>query len=389
MHLKIGEPPMIEIVEVTNKRLLRKFINFPVKLFKDVEEFTPYIFEDEMENLDPKRNHAAVYADFVLYLAYKDGEIVGRICGILNKRTNEKYNEKRMRFNRIDMIDDIEVTKALIRAVAEYGKAHGMNELVGPLGFNDQDKEGLLIEGFEYHNMFATFYHPPYYVEHFRKLGFVEDAVWNEYRVYIPEAMPERLSKVAEFTRKKSNLRLLEFTNKRYLKKHQIHYVKEAIELVDETYKDLYGYIPNDPAQIDQLVGQYIDLVHLDYVHIVLDENDKVVGFGLSIPTPSFALKRSKGKLLPFGWIGVLRALKKEKVLDMLLVAIKEEYQKTGILSLIYEQSINNAIKNGIKYAETGPELVTNEAVNSMWKILDHKRHKRRAAFVAPITLLD
>ena len=294
-----------------------------------------------------------------------------------------------MRFNRIDMIDDIEVTKALIRAVAEYGKAHGMNELVGPLGFNDQDKEGLLIEGFEYHNMFVTFYHPPYYVEHFRKLGFVEDAVWNEYRVYIPEAMPERLSKVAEFTRKKSNLRLLEFTNKRYLKKHQIHYVKEAIELVDETYKDLYGYIPNDPAQIDQLVGQYIDLVHIDYVHIVLDENDKVVGFGLSIPTPSFALKRSKGKLLPFGWIGVLRALKKEKVLDMLLVAIKEEYQKTGILSLIYEQSINNAIKNGIKYAETGPELVTNEAVNSMWKILDHKRHKRRAAFVAPITLLD
>ena len=154
---------MIEIVEVTNKRLLRKFINFPVKLFKDVEEFTPYIFEDEMVNLDPKRNHAAVYADFVLYLAYKDGEIVGRICGILNKRTNEKYNEKRMRFNRIDMIDDIEVTKALIRAVAEYGKAHGMNELVGPLGFNDQDKEGLLIEGFEYHNMFVTFYHPPYY----------------------------------------------------------------------------------------------------------------------------------------------------------------------------------------------------------------------------------
>lgn len=380
---------MIEIKQVTTKRQLKKFIQFPVKLLNHIEAFTPYIYEDEMDNLRPKTNPAFSYCDVRLFLAYKDGKIVGRIAAILNHRTNEKYNEKRIRFNRIDMIDDFEVTKALIKAVADFGKQFGMEEIVGPLGFNDQDKEGLLIAGFEYHNMFVTFYHPPYYVEHFRKLGFVEDAIWNEYRIEIPKEVPPRLSKLANFTKRTTGVKFLEFKNKRYLKKHQRRYILEALELVDLAYADLYGYIPNNPEQLEVLVDQYIPLVDLDFVSIIVDENDKVIAMGLMIPTPVFALKKHNGKLLPFGVFSVLRALKKSDVLDMLLVAVHPDYQKTGVITLIFERSIENAIKRGIRYAETGPELVTNVDMTSLWKHMNPNQHKKRAAFIAPITLLD
>lgn len=209
---------MIEVKVVNNKKMLKKFIDFLLTLYKDCPYFSPYIFEDEIDNLTPGRNPASKYCDFRLFLAYKDGKIVGRICGIINHFANNKYNQKRVRFNRIDMIDDIEVTKALIHAVEEFGKEQGMVEINGPLGYSDQDKEGLLTYGFDQFNMFATFYTYEYYVHHLQQLGFVVDAKWNEYKVYIPDEVNPVISKIAARALKNNHLTLLRFKNKRKLK---------------------------------------------------------------------------------------------------------------------------------------------------------------------------
>ena len=374
---------MIEIKVVNNGRLLKKFIDFPVKLYKGNKYFTPYIYEDEISNLMPGKNPAASYCDFKLFLAYREGKIVGRICAILNHFSNEKYHQKRIRFNRIDMIDDIEVTKALIKAVEDFGLQNGMTEIAGPLGYSDQDKEGLLTYGFEEHNMFATFYHFPYYYEHLKQLGFIEDAKWNEYRVFIPDKPDLKLQKIADYTAKKYDFHIVQF--KRKSKKAVKPYIVEVLSLVNRAYANLYGYVPIDEGQMYHLADQYIPLINLDYMQIVVDSNNKVVAFGLMIPTPVFALKRHKGHLFPLGWISFLRAIKKEKILDMLLVATEPELKNSGVMTMVFAAAINNAVRNKVKYCETGPELVTNEEVQSLWSRFEHVRHKTRACFVKPI----
>ena len=372
---------MIIIKEVKGKRMLKKFIDFPLSLYKNCPYFTPYLFEDELANLTPGKNPASRYCDFKLFLAYKDNKIVGRICAIINRFANEKYHQKRIRFNRIDMIDDIEVTKALTNAVEQYGKENGLEEINGPLGYSDQDKEGLLTYGFDKHNMFATFYTYEYYVQHLKQLGFVQDAKWNEYRIYIPEKVDPLISKIAQRALKNNNLHL--FKAKR--KKDIYPYVKKALYLVNECYKDLYGFVPIDDDQIDHLAKQYLPLINLDYIQLVLTEDDQLIGLGLMIPTPVFALKKINGHLFPFGFIKFLKALKNEKILDMLLVAVRDDYKNKGINAIIFEDAINNAIKNGVKYAETGPELEVNTAVQSMWKTFKTEKHKERCCFLKKI----
>jgi len=373
---------MIEICPVTTKRQLKKFVNFPIKLYKNCPYFTPYIYEEEINNLTPGKNPAQKYCDFKLFLAYKDGKIAGRICAILNHYSNEKYQQKRIRFNRIDMIDDLEVTRALIKAVENFGHEKGMNEIAGPLGYSDQDKEGLLTFGFEQHNMFATFYHYPYYYQHLQKLGFIDDATWREYRIRIPESQDiEKLEKVAGFVARKFDFHVVHIKNKKQLKP----YVVQVLSLMNVAYKDLYGYVPISEKEMQYLAAQYVPLLNLDYTVIVADKSEKVIAFGIMIPTPSFALKKSKGKLYPFGWIRFLHALKKAKVLDMLLVAVEPELQNTGVMSMIFAEAIRNANNNGIKYAETGPELLDNTKVQSLWKNLDHEHHKTRVCLLKKI----
>ncbi|MGI5881411.1 MAG: hypothetical protein ACOX6L_12675 [Syntrophomonadaceae bacterium] len=373
---------MIEVKLVTTKRQLKKFVNFPVKLYRDCPYFTPYIYEEEMSNLTPGKNPAESYCEFQPFLAYKDGKIVGRVCAILNHHANKRYQQKRIRFNRIDMIDDFEVTQALIKAVEDFGKERGMDEITGPLGYSDQDKEGLLKHGFDRHNMFVTFYHFPYYYQHLTKLGFVDDATWNEYRIYIPgEEAIGKMETLSDYIAKKFNYRLLDIKRKSDLKP----YVVKALSVMNRAFKDLYGYVQISEKDMHYLAGQYVPLFHLDYTAIVVDEHDEVVAFGVLIPTPAFALKKSKGKLLPFGWIGFLRALRKEKILDMLLVAVEPELQNTGVLTMIFAKAMRNAHKNGIKYAETGPELIDNLKVQSLWKNFEHEHHKTRVCMVKPI----
>lgn len=372
---------MITTKEVKGRRMLKAFIDFPSKLYKDCPYFTPYLYEDELDNLIPEKNPASKYCEFRLFLAYKDKKIVGRICGIINHYSNKKYNQKRIRFNRIDMIDDIEVTKALISAVEDWGRSRGLTEINGPLGYSDQDKEGLLTYGFDQKNMFVTFYTHEYYVRHLEQLGFKVDATWNEYRIHIPEKLDPRIERLSLYVQKKYHLTLLHFKNKRKIKP----YIKKCLRLINICYKDLYGYVEIDEKQMDHLAAQYVPLINLDFLQVVVDENDTVVGMGLMIPTPVNALKKHKGHLFPIGWIDFLHDLKHEKVLDMLLIGVHPDYQKLGVTAMIFEDAIKNAIKNGITDAETGPELEYNQKVQSLWNGFDLKQHKRRSAFLKPI----
>lgn len=373
---------MIEIKEVHSKKDLKTFINFPVKLYKDAPYFTPLLMMDEMNCLDVKKNPASTYCKFKLLLAYKDGKLVGRICGIINNFANQKYNQKRVRFNRLDMIDDIEVTKVLIGAIEAWGKENGLEEINGPLGYSDQDKEGLLTKGFDQLNMFITCYTHEYYVRHLKELGFVEDAKWNEYKIFIPKEVDPRIAKLAKRVEERYNLHMVHLKSKRHIK----NYVMKALYLVNECYKDLYGYVPIDDDQIRHLAAQYVPLINLDYLQLVETEDKRIVGLGLMVPSPALAVKKSKGRLFPFGWIGFFKALKKSKVLEMLLVAVDPAYQNKGVNAMIITEAVNNAIKNKVEYAETGPELQTNVPVQSLWKTFESEHHKERHCFLKPIT---
>lgn len=372
---------MIKIKEVTTKRELHAFINYPLKLFKGVKNFSPYIFEDEIVNLTPELNPASAWCDFKIFLAYRNNEIVGRIAGIISHYANEKYQQKRVRFNRIDMIDDLEVTKALINAVEVWGKENGMNEIIGPLGYSDQDKEGLLVEGFDYPNMFATLYHFPYYKDHLVALGFLEDAVWVENRIFIPKTIDPRYAKIIDHVESKYKVSVKKFKHKREIKP----YIRAALGLMNKAYDHLYGYVPIDESLMDVLGKQYYPLINVRYLSIVVNEKDELVAFGLAIPSPVFALKKINGKLFPFGFVRFLRALKHSKQLDLLLVAIEPELKNSGIINLVLHQIVTNAIEDEIEYAETGPQLEWNKEVQSLWKNYEHINHKRRVCYVKPI----
>lgn len=374
---------MITIKVVSTKRALKAFIDFPTKLYRNNPYFTPYIFEDELKNLNPQFNPASEYCDFRLFLAYKSGVIVGRVAAIINRYSNEKYQEKRVRFNRIDFIDDAEVFDALMKAVSDYGKSMGMTQMAGPLGYSDQDKEGLLTFGFQEKNMFVTFYTAEYYVKHFERYGFKVDATWNEYQIKVPKEVPPILEKISQRVLERNNLHLVKVTSKKF--KVLAPYIKQIFQLMNKTYDHLYGYVPVKEDLMDMLAKQYIPLVNLDYIQLVCDAQEKVVAFGLMIPSPVDALKRSKGHLFPFGFIDFFSQLKKSKVLDMLLVAVEPSLKNSGVLALVFTEAIKNAVKNGIQYAETGPELENNQHVQSLWKNFEHRHHKTRSAFVKDI----
>jgi hypothetical protein len=375
---------MVTIREVTSKALLKKFIDFPTFLYQDNPYFTPVIFEDELRTLNPKLNPASRYCDIKLFLAYKDNLIVGRVAAIINHYANTKYNEKRIRFNRIDFIDDAEVFDALIDAVSSYGKAHNLTELAGPLGFSDQDKEGLLTFGFEEKNMFVTFYTAAYYVDHFKRVGFEVDATWNEFQITIPKEIPEVLNKVSQRVLIRQNLKLIKVANKRY--RTLGPYVKKIFRLMNVAYDHLYGYVPVEEDLMDMLAKQYIPLLNLDYVQVVMNDNDELVAFGLMVPSPVDALKKHRGHLFPFGFIPFLKEIKRGRVLDMLLVAVDPRYRDSGVLALVLLEGLKNAIKNKVEIAETGPELANNQHIQSLWKHFPSRHHKSRSAFIKKIT---
>ena len=372
----------IEIKEVLNKKELWTWVRFPNRLYKDNDFFVPFLENDEFETFSKNKNPAYAFCETRLFLAYRDGKLVGRIAGLINHAYNKKWDKNAIRFTRFDFIDDYEASEALFNAVINWGKENNLTEIMGPIGFHDIDHEGMLVEGFDQLNMSITFYNHPYYLTHMQRLGLVKDIDWIEYKIYVPDKVNERIERIANHLAEKGDYKVVTYTDRKLLYKDAF----EAFDLIDVAYSKLYGTVPLTKEIIKNTIDAYIPLVNLKYICAVKDTNNKIVAFGIMVPSIAKALKKSNGKILPFGIFRMLKALKgKNDTLEMFLVAVDPSLQAQGIPALIINALLNILAENGVKYCETGPMLETNTKIHSLWRHFDKEQHKRRRCFIKQI----
>ncbi len=358
---------------------LHQYVQFGIDLYKGNDSYVPPLIMDEVGTLSPDVNPAFDFCDAQSFMAFRNGEPVGAITAIINKAYNEKTGEKLMRFGFVNFIDDKEVVDELFAAVEDWGRSRGMTEIVGPMGFSDMDYEGMLIDGFDELGTMATIYNYPYYPEHMDRMGYKKDVDWVEYRMTVPDAIPEKYARIADIVAKKYGLSVKKYTSRSKIKKE---YGQAIFELVNEAYANLYGFVPLTPRQIEFYIKSYIDVLRLEDVCLVVDSDGKLVALGISMPSLSRALQKSKGKLFPFGWWPLLQAIRgKSDVVDLLLVAVKPEYQSRGVNALIFADLIPQYIKNGYKFAESNLELEGNESVQKQWEYFERRQHRRRRAY--------
>lgn len=371
---------MIEIRELAPlKGNIKKFVKFERDLYKGNPYYVPPLLSSELDNLIPERNPAFDFCEACYFMAYRDGKPVGRIAVMINRQVNERSGEKAARFGFIDFIDDPEVSHALFEAAEKWAREKGMTKLVGPLGFTDLDREGTLIEGFDELSTMATTYNYPYYQSHIEKEGYVKDSDWMEFLMDVPEEVPEKYNRIADIVKKKYGLRVLKYSSRKRIKEEYGH---ALFNLINETYKDLYQYSPLTDRQIDKYIGDYLNLLNLDLLTLIINKERKLVGVGISMPSMSRALQKSKGKMLPFGWYHLLKGLKgvNDRV-DLMLVAVAPEYQNKGANALLFQDLIPQFIKYGYRYAESNPEMETNAKVQSQWEYFTRRQHRRRRSF--------
>ena len=376
----MGEYLMVEIREVKTRAELRKFVHFPLELYKDVPQFVPPMVGDDMSDWDPKKNPAFEYCEARCWLAWRDGKIVGRIGAILNHAANQKWQLNRMRFTQVDFIDDAEVSDALFRTVEDWAREKGCDEVHGPLGFCDLDREGMLVEGYDKRNMFITYYNHPYYNTHLERLGYGKDVDWVELKVYVPEDEHtlQRLEKLSERVLSYSKLHIVEVKSRKDYKP----LIRDVFKLVDEAYSGLYGTVPLTEKQVKRYADKFIPLINPELACFLKDDEGRLAAFGVSAPSMAEALKKSKGRLFPLGFIGVLKALKKNDALDLFLVAVRPEYKDKAVNAVLINHVVKGAVAMGIKYAETGPQLETNHRVRNQWNFFKTEQHKRRRCYV-------
>ena len=371
----------IAIREVLTKKDLIKWVRFPTELYKDNPYYVPFLEPDELDTFTKEKNPAYAFCETRLFLAYKDGKIAGRIAGLINHAFNKKWNRNAIRFTRFDFIDDYEVSKALFDEVTAWGREKGYTSVMGPIGFTDMDHEGMLVEGFEEFNMSITFYNAPYYLDHMEKLGLSKDIDWIEYKISVPKESNPVLERISEKLIAKG-FKVVTYTDRKVLRSDAL----EAFKVIDIAFSKLYGTVPLTQEIIKNAVDGYVPIVHLEYICSVKNEKGEIVGFGAMVPSIAKALKKSKGRLFPFGIVRLLRALKgKNDTLEMYFVAVTPEYQMQGVPALLITTLLKKLIENGVKYCETGPMLETNGAVHSLWKPFEKKQHKRRRCFTKDI----
>lgn len=380
----------IQIKRVETKKDLKRFIEFHYDLYKGNPYDVPNLYSDEVKTLSKNKNAAFDFCEAEYYLALKEGKIVGRVAAIINHKANEKWKKKDVRFGWIDFIDDIEVSRALFEAVEEYGRKKGMNDIVGPLGFTDMDPEGMLTWGFDKLGTMATIYNYEYYPQHMEKLGgWEKDNDYVEYYLVVPEKSPEKYTKIAEMVEKRYNLHVRKLTKKDIF---QGGYGKKLFDLINLTYSDLYGFSELTDRQIDQYVKMYFPLADLNLVTVIEDGNkdNQLAGLGITIPSLSHALQKCRrGRLFPFGWWHLLRAIKFHKTdgVDLLLMGFLPEYRSKGANALIFADLIPRYVDYGFKWGETQVEMESNEGVQSQWGPLDPINHKKRRCYRRSLTL--
>jgi GNAT superfamily N-acetyltransferase len=373
---------MVDIVEVKSRKQLKEFIYFPFRLYEDNPYWVPPLIMDEYNTLDKRKNPAFEYCDAKYWLAYKNGELVGRIAGIQNHAYVEKWDNKYTRFGWIDFIDDTEVSKALLKTVENWAAEQGMEAVHGPLGFCDLDKQGMLVEGFEEMGSIITYYHHPYYKEHMKLHGYKKDVDWFEFEIDLENFNQEdRLNKVSDRALEKEGLTILQIKSRNDFKP----YFSEIFGVLDIAFKDLYGVVELTDKQVKTYIEQYFSFVNPDYICLIVDENKRLAGFGICFPSFAKTVKKHRGKLLPFGFIDILKDIKKNDTLDLYLVGVRPEYKKIGVPAAMVNYCLKNALKNGIKKAIASPQLESNHAVHSLWRFFDARLHRRRRCFIKKV----
>lgn len=370
----------ILIKKVSNKKDLKRFIRFNYELYKNNPYSVPDLYDDMVGTFSTEKNAAFEFCEADYFLAYKDDKLVGRVAAIINRRANETWNKKEVRFGWIDFVDDPEVSKALLDTVEAWGKERGMEAIVGPLGFTDLDAEGMLVEGFDQLSTMSTIYNYPYYPQHMERLGFEKEADWVEYKLTVPDKLPEKFVRISEIILQKYNLKIKKLKRSEIKEKN---YGQKIFDLINEAYAPLYGYSKMTQGQINQYIKTYLPLIDLRMVSLVEDEAGELIAVGISMPSLSKALQKAKGKMRPFGWFHLLKALfvKKPDVLDLLLVGVKPEYQSKGVNALLFYDLVPTYQKMGFKYGESNPELELNKKVQAQWSAFESVQHKRRRAF--------
>jgi GNAT superfamily N-acetyltransferase len=371
----------IEIRPVTNRKELRQFIQFYYDLYRGNEYFVPFLYSDEMATLRSDKNPSFECCEAQYFMAFRDGQMVGRVAAIINRRANERWNCSQVRFGWFDFVDDVEVSTALLEAVEQWGSERGMTEIAGPLGFIDTDREGMLVEGFDQLSTMYVNYNYPYYPQHMERMaGFAKDNDYVEMKVKVPDVVPEKFAKITEMVRKRYGLRVHKFTRKELI---DDGYGRRVFDLLNETYQNLYGFSQLSERQINKLVNDYIKIADLNLVTAVMD-GDKMVGFGITFPSFSRAMQKTRdGRFLPFGWWQMLKILKwhKTPIVDLLLIGVLPEYRAKGANALIFDDLIRWFQRYHFEWAETGPQMESNDGVLSQWQYLEAVQNRRHRCY--------
>ena len=359
---------------------MKQFICFNYELYKGSPYAVPELYSDVRDTLDPKKNAAFEFCEAQPFIALRDEKVVGRIVAIINHKANSAWNKKAVRFGWVDFIDDAEVADALFAAVEEWGRERGMTEVHGPLGFTDFDPEGMLVEGFDRISTMATIYNYPYYPVHMERMGYTKDVDWMEYLLTAPTELPEKHARITRIVKEKYGLRVVKYTSHSKLARER---GTAIFELLNEAYAHLYGYSALSPKQIQQYINSYLPLLDLRLVPIIVDKDNNLIGFGILLPFLAEAFQKARGFMFPFGWWHLIKALKwnKTKTTEMLLVAVKPEYQGKGAVALIFDDIIPVHNQLGYKWSESNPELESNTKMQAQWDYFEREHHKRRRAY--------
>lgn len=374
----------ITVKKVETKADLKTFIKFPLKLYKGCPYYVPNIYLDELTALDPKKNPMGKYSKSAKFLAYKDGEVVGRVAAIINEIANRDWNHQEVRFGWIDFIDDKAVSQALIEAVIDFGKEYGMTQISGPLGFTDFDNEGCVVEGFDDISSFALKFNYPYYGEHFEALGLQKSNDWLELRIFVPDAVPDKVVRASRMLQERYGLRVRKIT-KREIRKE--HYGQKVFDLINRTYCDLFDFTVLPPEVIDSYVNTYLGLLDPKFITLVEDADGKMVAVALTMPSIAHAVQKGWGYMFPFGWWYLLKSMyfKYEDALELLMIAVEPEYRNKGVHALLFNEIIPNLQKGGFKYGESNAEMESNNNVQNIWNSYEKEFKRRRRVYTKEI----
>jgi hypothetical protein len=368
----------VKIKEVFDRNDLKTFIRFPEILYRNNSFRVPPLFVNEYNNFRQDKNPAFEFCEAKYWLAYKQDRLVGRIAGIINQLDNNKCQRRYMRFGWIDFYDDTDISEALLKTVEIWAKEKGMTAVHGPLGFTDQDPVGMLVEGFEELATMFTTYNYSYYSKNLERMDYKKDVDWLEYEILVPSEPIKTIARISDFAMKRLNLKKLDATKRKDL----LPYAKDAFYLLNESHQHLYGVVPLTEKQIDNYIKEFFGFISPDYIPVILDQNNNLVAFGFTIPSLSRALQKAKGKLFPFGYLYLLRALKKNNCAELCLVAVKPNLQGKGVNAILIHNMNCMFNKLGIKKVESNPELETNHLVQGQWKYFERRQHKRRRCYI-------